>query len=164
MRWPVVILLAMAVGCASTPQPVAQRTLPDSTFESEIPPEPERPARISTIPVEQCVVGEGEEAEETGPGILFSDESAAYVGRLRIGYDELRRLYIIDSRTRERERQIYERALSNADEEIQRQAQRAERTWWEQHGGVVGLVSGIVVGVAATIGVLAATEEVRSGP
>lgn len=161
MRWPVVILLTVAVGCASTPQPVAQRTLPDPTFESEIPPEPERPARISTTPVEQCQVDDG---GTTGPGVLFDMDSAAYVGRLRIGYDELRRLYIIDSRTRERERQIYERALSNADEEIQRQAQRAERTWWEQHGGVVGLVSGIVVGVAATIGVLAATEEVRSGP
>jgi hypothetical protein len=56
---------------------------------------------------------------------------------------------------------IYERALGEADAEILRQHQIAQRSWWERHGGTVGLVGGIVLGVAATVGVLAATEGVR---
>lgn len=161
MRWAAAIVGLLVLGCASTPSPVT-RTLPEVSFESQVPDEVARPdSGVSTLPVESCQDIDG---NPTPGGVLFSDETAAYVARLRIGYDEMRQLYIIDSRTRDRERQIYETALANADDEIQRQAQRAERTWLEQYGGVVGLVAGIVVGVAATIGVLAATEEVRSGP
>jgi hypothetical protein len=105
----------------------------------------------------------GEEEVETGPGVLFPDESAAYVARLRVSYDEVRGLYEIDQRTWERERQIYTRHLEMADEEIQRANERAERTWWELHGDEVGLIGGFVVGVAVTIGIVAAVDATTTG-
>jgi hypothetical protein len=161
MRWSVAILVVMAVGCASAAPLPEPRPLPEP-FEAAVPDEPERPeGGIHTLSVESSQDVEG---NEMGAGILFGDETAAYVARLRVSYDELRQLYLIDMRTRGREREIYERALGQADDEVQRQARRAQRSWWEQHGGVVALVGGIVVGIVLTLGVLAATEEIGSAP
>jgi hypothetical protein len=129
-----------------------------------MPDEVQRPDEgVQTVAVDSCVVTGGEEEVETGPGVLFPDESAAYVARLRVSYDEVRGLYEIDQRTWERERQIYTRHLEMADEEIQRANERAERTWWELHGDEVGLIGGFVVGVAVTIGIVAAVDATTTG-
>lgn len=123
---------------------------------ADLPDEVARPSGgVRTTPVETSQTSGGSEA---GAGVLFSDETAAYVGHLRIGYDEVRGLYLIDLRTWGRERQVYERHLSLADDEIVRLGDLAERDWFERNGGVLGLVIGIVVGSAATIGIAAALD------
>lgn len=98
------------------------------------------------------------DGSEVGAGILFDTETAVYVGRLRLGYDELRSLYLIDLRTWGRERTVYERLLTLADDEILRLHGIAERSWLEDNGGILGLVVGIVVGMGATIGIAAALD------
>ena len=59
---------------------------------------------------------------------------------------------------------MYERHLSLADDEILTWRQRAERSWLERNGGILGLVVGIVVGMGATIGIAAALDAALADP
>jgi hypothetical protein len=161
MRIVCVALAFVVVGCGSQATAASSRTLPDPVVEAEMPEEVERPeGGVRTQAVDSCLVGEGEDAQETGPGILFDQDSAMYVARLRVGYDEVRGLYDVDQRTWARERQVYQRHLELGDEEIERANERAERSWWEKHGDEVGLITGFVVGVAVTVGITAAIDKV----
>lgn len=158
-------LLMLVAGCSSAAPAATARTLPEPIYTQELPDEPERaPAsRRIAVAVEQCTVdGTGGDESPTlvGPGIMLSQEMAVAAGRLRVSYDELRGLYQVDLRTMDREREIYERNLQLSDDEIQRQIQRAERSWLEQNAGVLGLVGGILIGVAVSIGILAAMNGV----
>jgi hypothetical protein len=158
MRFGYGLLTVAMHGCAAAQVPATERTLPAPLFSHELPPDVPRPeGGVSAQAAQTCQDGDN---AQIGGGILFSDETAAYVGRLRISYDELRALYGIDLRTMDRERGIYERTLQDADVEIQRQRQLAERSWWEQQQGVVLFVVGAVVGVGVAIGVLAAASGV----
>lgn len=167
MSWgqPIAWLMILAVGCSSTAPAATARTIPEPIYTQELPEEPERaPAdRRISVAVHQCIV-EGTEDAETptvvGPGIMLSQEMAVAAGRLRVFYDELRGLCQVDLRTMDRERAIYERNLQLADEEIQRQTERAERSWLEQNAGVLGVVGGILIGVAVSVGILAAMDGV----
>lgn len=158
MAWRAEILAAALVaGCGSSAvQQQERRTLPDPLVAADLPDEVARPdGGVQTTPVEHAQRADGSEA---GAGILFSSETAAYVGHLRIGYDEVRQLYLIDLRTWGRERTVYERHLTLADEEIVRLRELAVRSWLEENGGTLGLVIGIVVGMGATIGIAAALD------
>lgn len=153
----IVILSLFAFGCA-TAQPTQQAsTMPEPVNPIEMPEAPERPEHRIVLPVSQCTI---EGSEETTPAGIYMDEgTAAYAGRLRISYDELRGLYEVDLRTREREREITERLLIEADEEILHLRQRVARTWWEREGDTVMLVVGILVGAGAVGGISVAAAR-----
>ena len=159
-----VVLAALVAGCGgAAASPSARSTIPETLVENELPPEPSRPeGGVATFPVYQCFDEAGDPVigPETGEGILFSDETAAYVGHLRVSYDELRSLYSIDQRTWQREREVYSRHLEAADTEIDAANERAERDWWERHGDEAGLIGGFIIGVAVTVGIVAAVDKV----
>jgi hypothetical protein len=92
-------------------------------------------------------------------GILFSDAMALRAASLSVAYAELRGLYQIDLRTWSREREVYQRYLTLADEEIARWRLQAERSWWEINGPEVALVVGFVLGIGVSIGVGAIIAE-----
>lgn len=98
---------------------------------------------------------------QTGPGVFLSTEMAIRAARLRVAYDELRGLYQVDLRTMDRERDVYESHLRLASAEITRLRGVAQRSWFEQNAGLLGLLGGVIVGVAVVLGVLAATVEIR---
>ena len=152
----------LAVGCSSAAPAATARTVPEPIYAQELPAEPERAPvdRRIAVPVSQCSVEGDEPGQVAGPGVMLSQEMAVAAGRLRVAYDEMRGLYLVDLRTMDRERAIYERQLQLADEEIQRQSTRAERSWLEQNGGVLGLVGGILIGVAVSVGIVAAMDGV----
>lgn len=148
-----IILSLSMVGCSSTAQVTEATTLPEPLYTTELPaapPEVPRGARV-VVPVESCQV-EGEDAQIQGPGFFFSPEMTERAARLGVSYDEMRALYEIDIRTRARERVITERLLADADAENQRLAESAKRTWWENHGDVVSITVGLVLGVTAGVG------------
>jgi len=154
---PLVVLVVLAVGCAPTIAPAVERTVPDPLVAAELPAELEDvpPEDRWTVPAEGVEVAPGDVRD----GVLFSDAIAMRAAQLRVEYDRIRGLYQIDLRTWAREREIYERMLSTADEEIASWRQRAERSWWELNGPEVALVLGAVLGIGMTIGIGAVLVE-----
>lgn len=153
---------ALCVGCATTKSAAPKRTLPEPLAAAKLPERPDAkaipPSADWAIPV-----AEGEVVPAGRSGILLSQEKATRAARYLIGYNELRALYEVDLRTWGRERQVYERYVQLAQDEADRQAKLAERSWWERHSPEIALGLGVVVGAAVTVGIVAAVEEV-SGP
>jgi succinate dehydrogenase flavin-adding protein (antitoxin of CptAB toxin-antitoxin module) len=111
------------------------------------------------VAVSECTIEGSEPPQKTPPGILMSQEMTMRAARLKVAYDEMRGLYEVDLRTMDREREIYERHLKAADDEIADWKQKARRSWWELNQGTVGLVVGVVTGAALTIGIAAAIDQ-----
>jgi hypothetical protein len=84
---------------------------------------------------------------------------AMRAARVKVAYDEMRGLYEVDLRTMDRERQVYDRHLKAADDEIAEWRIKARRSWWELNKGTVGLVIGVVTGAALTVGIAAAVDQ-----
>jgi hypothetical protein len=168
MRYVIVVLLCSVVAAAcgaSTTEEVREYTLPEPLFSTKLPDPPEKapPDKRMALPVSECVVEGSEPPQKTPPGILMSEEMALSAARLRVSYDELRGLYKTDLATMEREREVYQRHLDAADDEIEVWRTKARRTWLEKHGGQLGLAIGVVAGAALAVGIAAAFEGVREG-
>lgn len=166
MKRSVAVLLCFvfAVACSAPQTPQEERTLPEPLFARELPEAPAEVAASKRIvePVKTCEVEvvEGEEWRAVGPGVFMSFEMAKRAADTKIAYDEMRDLYEVDLRTMEREREVYQRQLDLADQEVARQRERARRTWWERNRGWVGLGVGLVVGAGLAIGMAAALDGV----
>jgi hypothetical protein len=128
-----------------------------------LPPLPEDvPAarRVSVAVVEcQADVPAGVPPQKVGPGIMLSTDMAARAARVKIAYDEMRALYEIELRAREREREAYQRIVEAADEEADLWRERSERTWFERHGWWLGMGAGVIVGAGTAIGIAAALDS-----
>ena len=159
MRWAA-LLLALLVGCGAPAQQSEESTLPAPLFTTELPEPPEDvPAdRRVVLPVSKCVVEGSEPPEETPPGIYMTQEMAARAGRTKVAYDELRGLYEVDLRTMDSEREVYQKQLDLADQEVAEWRERARRTWWEQHGSQVMLGVGVALGAGLAVGIAAALD------
>jgi hypothetical protein len=157
MRW--LAAIAVVAGCATTATPANDRTLPEPVASTTLPPDTTRdpvpPEDDWVLPVEDVEVAPG----DIRSGVLLSDARAMRASRLRISYDELRALYDVDLRTWGRERVVYERYLTLADEEIERMRIAAQRSWWEVNGDEVGLGLGLILGVGLSLGVGAIIAE-----
>ena len=156
MRW-VAFMVVLALGCSATRAPAAKRTLPSPLVAAKLPPAPKDefkvpPAADWAVGVEGYVLGEGEGQREIvdRPGICMSMEKAERAARYVIRYEELRELYIVDLKTWGREREIYERHLELGQQEIDAWKKEAERSWFERNAGPIGLVTGLILGVAAS--------------
>lgn len=170
MRYVIVVLLcsmvAVAVACgASTTEEAREHTLPEPMFSTKLPDPPEEvpPDKRMAVAVSECVVEGSDPPEKTPAGILMSQEMAMRAARLKVSYDELRGLYRTDLATMDREREVYQRHLDAADDEIEVWRTKARRTWLEKHGGQLGLAIGVIAGAALAVGIAAAFEGVREG-
>lgn len=148
---------AMLVGCVPTVAPATAHTLPEPLVAAELPPEPEQVplAERWTTPVDDVEVEPG----DVRSGILFSDAMAMRAAQLSVEYGRIRGMYLVDIRTWERERQVYDRHLTIADETTAALRVQAQRSWWEINGDEVGLVLGLVLGVGVSIGIGAIMAE-----
>jgi hypothetical protein len=90
---------------------------------------------------------------------MLSTDMAARAARVKIAYDEMRALYEIELRAREREREAYQRIVEAADEEADLWRERSERTWFERHGWWLGMGAGVIVGAGTAIGIAAALDS-----
>ena len=154
------ILFFLSCGSTTTEE-IVWRTLPDPLFLDELPDPPAEvpPDKRMVLSVSECIVEGSDPPSKTAPGILMSQEMAMRAARLKVSYDEMRGLYKVDLATMDRERGIYERHLKAADDEIIEWRERSRRSWWEKNRGLVGLVGGVVVGAAMTIGIAAAIDQ-----
>ena len=140
------------VGCGvSGVAPAATRTLPETVVFSEMPEdithEAIPPSEDWVVPAEDVTVQPG----DVRSGVLLSGARAARAARLRIAYDELRQLYLIDLRTWSRERAVYERYLEISAEETATWRIRAQRDWWETNGDEVSLFLGLGLGIVLSV-------------
>ena len=162
MKVLIAVMLVVAVSCGGAPQvEVIEHTLPDPLFSRELP---ERPAKVPldkrlSVSVSECIVEGSNPLQKTPPGIMMSKEMAMRAARLKVAYDEIRGLYEIDLATMDREREVYERHLKAADDEIVEWRIKARRSWFEKNKGTVGLVLGVVTGAALTVGIAAAVDQ-----
>jgi len=165
MRIFVAIALCLTMACGGAQRPdddeFEGHLVPEPLFYSELPDVPEKPPpeQHLVVAVSECTVEGSDFPQKTEPGILMSYETALHTSRLKVAYDEIRGLYGVDLRTMDREREVYERHLKAADDEIVEWRIKARRSWWERNKGLVGLAFGLVTGAALTIGVAAAIDE-----
>lgn len=159
MRLAALGLVLLASACSTTRAVEQKRTLPSPLVAAKLP---ERPDAVPISPAGDWAVpvADGDTVPEGRSGVLLSPEKAARAARYVVSYNELRGLYEVDLRTWGREREIYEQHLELAQAEMDRLRREAERSWFERHAPQVALVLGVVVGVAATVGIVVAVEGV----
>lgn len=160
MRW-VALLLLLSLGCGAPVQqhPVDSSDLVEPLFTTTLPDPPDEVPEEErfVVGVSHCFT-EGEGAE-TPPGIYMTEAMAQRAGRLRVAYDEIRGLYEVDLRTMGREREVYQRQLDLAEDEVAQWRERAHRGWFERNRGWLGLGIGLVVGAGLAVGMAAALDE-----
>lgn len=124
---------------------------------TELPP---RPDVEPIAPEDDWVVpvSIGEMVEQ--PGVCMSDAKALRAGRYVVSYNELRGLYRSDLRTWNREREIYERYLTDAEIELAYWQEKSRRTWWERNSAQIGLAAGIVIGAGLAVGLVYGINQV----
>lgn len=156
------IVAALAIvmvigGCATTPQQTPTRDPQTPMFKTDLPA---RPDATKIAPEQDWVI-----AVETGDmiasaGICMSEQKAMRAANYVVSYNELRGLYEVDLKTMDRERQVYEKELEIADQEIAALREEARRSWWERHGASVTMVIGLVAGAGFAVGMAAALDGV----
>lgn len=165
----IAVLLVLLVGCgAPATQQADESTLPEPLFTTELPDPPEDvpTSKRIVLPVSKCEVENPDPTapvEETPPGIYMTKEMAARAGRTKVYADELRGLYEVDLRTMEREREVYQKQLDLADQEVASWREKARRSWLERNRGWVGLGVGLVVGAGLAVGIAAAFDGTLGG-
>jgi hypothetical protein len=155
-------LLVMVAVLNSYCGPRAVQT-PDTTITgneevvTELPPRPD----VEPIAPEDdwvVAVSVGEMVDQ--PGVCMSDAKALRAGRYVVSYNELRALYRSDLRTWNRERDIYERYLTEAEMEMSHWREKSRRSWWERNSGQIGLAAGIVIGAGLAVGLVYGINQV----
>ena len=150
MRLFFVLLTVFFIGCAKAIPPIQVPERLPITEEAE---------GVSMIPEYQAPSG-GETAgvAEGDPapfdGVLLDETKAFAAADLRISYDEVYQLALTNRKALLAVIQIQERELMNADKTIdQKEAalQRIRDSWWQQHKLTVGVVAGVVLGIAGTV-------------
>jgi len=143
---PIVIVFMVSCGGLRPPTP----TVPDSAIkrveEAPLPPDPSIEPPPDGVPSEEWV-----EPHEPGtcsgkPGILISEGRAARDARFRIRYRELRTICEVDREVWKAHRDLYETRLGLAVRTIQ----SLQPGWWDRNKFQLGVVGGMVIGVAAS--------------
>lgn len=160
------------VGCAG-PRPYVP-TVPESATKrvekAPLPPDPaeeELPAEVSkgdwVEPLEEadCLNSDGTPRKgaprpcPSRSGIAVSEERAFRDAKYRIRYRELRRNYEADREVWGAHRELYEERLKLADQAIQ----DLQPSWWDRHKFQLGVIGGIVLGVASSVAIIAVTPD-----
>jgi hypothetical protein len=88
-------------------------------------------------------------------GILLSEDKAMSAANLRISYDELYRLAESDRKYLMTVVEIQEKTLQLGDQRIRRlegELSEIRNSWWNNNKMEVGIVVGVVLGIAVTAG------------
>ena len=157
------LLVVLLSGCA-TIRPVPL-TVPEAKWV-ETQPLPTDPATekiaakdgewVVPMDEEQCIQKDGKIASDAGKpcpgrgGLLVSEEKITRLKLYEIGYKQLRANYAVDRVVWSAQRDLYEARLKDAGEALQ----RSHPDWFQLHAGELGTLLGLVVGVAATVGVV----------
>jgi hypothetical protein len=165
----ILLVMILLAGC-STPQmyrpsypplnPVEAAPLPPDPTDAEPPAELEKGDWIEAIERGQCADISGRVPEgATKPcplksGILSSEARAWRDGQFRLRYKELRLNYEADRKVWSAHREFYD-AQSKADLKA---LQDAQPNWWDRNKFTLGVTGGIILGVAASVAILAATD------
>lgn len=167
-----VLVLAVASGCATTPvvpQPLISASKVVET--KPLPPDPSleplpngTPAGewVEALESASCLDKEGKAVSgapspcPARPGILSSEARAARDALFRIRYPELRRMYEADRELWAAHRALYEERIATAQDELK----KAQPNWWQQHGPALGMVGGFIVGAAMTVAITYALHHV----
>ena len=171
-------LLSLACACALVSACAGYKpyfpTVPKGTKRVESTPLPPDPAKeplpegfakgdwVEPLEAGGCLDKKGETTAEGFPcparsGIAVSEERAYRDALYRTRYKELRTTCEADRQVFGVHRELYEERLKLADQALQ----DAVPGWWDRHKFQVGTVGGIILGAAATIAILAVTDEVQ---
>lgn len=120
---------------------------------------PERPDSEPIPEGEDWVVPVSVGEMVDAPGVCMSDAKAMRSARYVVAYNEIRSLYQSDLRTWNREREIYQRYLHDAESQVQYWREKSRRTWWERHAAQVGLAAGVVIGAGLAVGLVYGLNE-----
>ena len=102
--------------------------------------------------------GECDKAAKPCPvesGLFVSEARAVRDGKYRIQYKELRSNYIADRQVWGSHRELYETRLKLADKEIQ----NLQPGWWDRNKFQLGVVGGVVLGIATSVAILSVTDR-----
>jgi hypothetical protein len=150
MRFLFVFFVIFCAGCVKpTPPPkVAERpSIVEQAEEVSVIPKYQAPS-----PGNAVGLTEGEEAPFDG--ILLDEEKATAVAELRISYDETYHLALINRKALISIIKIQERELENADKtiDLKEEALRKSRdSWWQKYKLTIGVVTGVIRGIAGTV-------------
>jgi hypothetical protein len=144
------ILFLFLIGCAkATPPPQAPERLPITEQAEEVS---DIPAYQPPTPGDAVGLAEGDPAPFDG--VLLDETKAGAAAKLRISYDEVYQLALSNKKALLTIIQIQERELMSADKTID-QKEKALReirdSWWAKHKLTVGVVTGVVLGIAGTV-------------
>lgn len=141
--------------CGGGTVAVQYRGMPDMAVETK--PLPDRPDKTPIADGKDYVVPLSNGDKAPADGVLLSPDKAARVKLWQLDYDELRALYNTDREVWKQTRIVYEERLGQANEEIR----RLQPSWWDQHRLEIGVVTGIIGGVAIMVGAYKLEQVVK---
>lgn len=163
MRQCYMVIVALLSGCATlAPVPL---TVPETKWV-EAQPLPVDPATekieakdgdwVVPLDEEECIGKDGKvpaSAPKPCPGrggLLVSEEKITRLKLFQLGYVQLRANYAADRSVWSSQRALYEARLKDAGEAIQ----KLQPDWFQLHATEIGMLFGMVVGVATAVGVV----------
>lgn len=93
-------------------------------------------------------------------GILMSEQKAKRCAEYKLAYEELRKLYIIDIGAWKTKTTIYTSELDLCQKKVNELTKKAKKGWWDKNKFTVGMLLGVVVGVAVTGAVAVAAFKI----
>ena len=160
----VAALIAPACGGVQSTRPTVPDTVVKRVEQQPLPPDPADEPLPDGIPPGEWVepVEAGACAGKAPPcpeksGILVSEARAVRDAKYRVRYKELRKNYEADRVVWGAHRELYEERLKLADREIQ----DLQPNWWDRNKLQIGVVGGVIIGIATSVAILAVTDEVR---
>lgn len=154
----VVALFLLLTGCATPSVKREPLFRADEIVEARPLPKSPRDTDLGTYPGDEHMVtpiSKGEPAPYDG--ILDSERRSARDSEFRSRYDELRVRFDADRAAWGAQRRIYEAQLDLCDQTIR----SLQPTWYDLHKAEIALVTGLVLGAGATIGIAYAVGGAR---
>lgn len=151
MMCGVILLFLFFVGCAGaiqSPEPIERTSIADGTDVAF-----DMPDYVKTSDGAAVALMEG----KTAPfdGVLYDQSKAFNSAKLRIAYDELYQLSGVQKAAFNTSIRIIEDELEKADLEVARKNEalrELQSSWWAQHKLTVGVITGVIIGVAGSFG------------
>lgn len=164
MRRAIALLLVVCVSGCATIQPVPLTVPEEKWVENNPLPSDPVIAKVTAPDGEWATpVNEGDCTDKTGKtssdapkpcpakgGVQISEGLATRFKLYETDSKTLRSLYLADKLVWMAQRQLYEARLRAAGEE----AQRSRPNWFAEHSTELGILLGLIIGVAAAVGVV----------
>lgn len=146
----ILISFLFFIGCTkATPPPSTPERLPITEEAEEVSVMPKYLAPSSG---DAAGLSEGDPAPFDG--VLLDETKAGAAAELRISYDEVYQLALTNKKALLTIIKIQEQELMRADETIDQKEEALQKirdSWWVQHKLSIGIITGVVLGVAGTV-------------